>query len=120
MKNNYKEALNDIINSKEKNVLECLSSDSYWKKRAQQFKEGLEDIKGLHYNTAEGDVVLGFAIKIAAEVLSALTSPVAETEGQDELWQQVGKIVMDGFDYSNQISVVAMLKDKFFIQPKNK
>lgn len=43
-----------------------------------------------------------------------------QQEGQDELWREVGKIVMDGFDYSNQASVMTMLKSKYFIQSKNK
>lgn len=76
MKNNYKEALNDIINSKEKNVLECLSSDSYWKKRAQ----AAEDV--VKYWNSLGQVVRD---DILHKWQSLVTSPVAEAEGQDEL-----------------------------------
>lgn len=92
-------------------AISTATDEGYWEKRAQ----AAEDV--VKYWNSLGQVVRD---DILHKWQSLVTSPVAETEGQDELWQQVGKIVMDGFDYSNQISVVAMLKDKFFIQPKNK
>jgi hypothetical protein len=41
-----------------------------------------------------------------------------KSEGEDELWQAVGKIVMDGYDFSDQESVTAKLKQSFSIKRK--
>jgi hypothetical protein len=41
-------------------------------------------------------------------------------ESDDEMWGEVGKIVMDGYDYSNQDETTAKLKDLFNISRKHK
>lgn len=51
-------------------------------------------------------------------IIAVPLSEKREERTQDELWEEVGKIIMDGYDNSNQQDVTDLLKSKFSIKLK--
>ena len=43
-------------------------------------------------------------------------SPIQE--GEDELWQEVGRIIMNGYEFSNEVAITKLLKSKFQLTAK--
>ena len=41
-------------------------------------------------------------------------------ESEDEMWEEVGKLVMDGYDFSTMHEVTKILKQSFSISRKQK